>query len=299
MAAVPSRTYEVVLVAYRSGSLVRALLDDLPAGLPVAIVDNGHGVDGLDEIPARRPATRYLDGPGRGFAAGANLGVATSGSEVVVFVNPDSSPTVEQLDVLVADVVADPNLAAVSATTVGPDGRVEIGVGGWEPTATRALVHAVGAHKLFPRAGLWARPVPGEPIRLDWLSGACMAVRRRTFLELGGFDEDFFVYNEDVAFGRRVREAGMSLRIRTDILVGHLGGGSGDGKSQMLRLRGDSMVRYVRRHGGAASVLGIRLALTMGYAPRWLMCVARGRHGRAREHVSYVRGLWFGAPRPV
>ena len=49
-------------------------------------------------------------------------------------------------------------------------------------------MHAVGAHKVFPTGGLWARPVPGAPLELDWLSGACMAVRRSTFLELGGSD---------------------------------------------------------------------------------------------------------------
>lgn len=287
--------YEIVLVAYKSAGLVRALLDALP-GRPVAVVDNSHDVDGLAAVVAGRPGVRYLDGPGRGFASGANLGVRTSTHDIVVFVNPDSSPDVATLDALAADVAADPGLGAVSATTVLPDGRVEIGVGGWEPTARRALVHAVGAHKVFPTAGLWARPVPGEPIELDWLSGACMAVRRATFDELGGFDEQFFVYNEDVAFGRALREAGLRQRVRTDLLVPHLGGGSGEGKTHMLRLRGASLVRYVRQHHPASTVLGVRLALTVGYGPRYLLARARGRSGLATEHAAYVTGLWRGAP---
>lgn len=288
--------YEVVVVAYRSAPLVVALLESLPADRPVVVVDNAHGADGLADAVAAFPAARYLDGPGAGFASGANLGVRTSTHDVVVFVNPDSFPTAATLDALVADIVADPGLAVVSATTVLPDGRVEIGVGGWEPSVGRALVHAVGAHKLRPLAGLWARPVPGQPIELDWLSGACMAVRRSTFLELGGFDEEFFVYNEDVAFGRSVREAGLRQRIRTDLLVTHLGGGSGEGKTRMLRLRGASFVRYVRRHNSAAATFGIRAALSAGYGPRWLVARVRGRAGQAAEHAAYVTGLWFGAP---
>lgn len=289
-------TYEVVVVAYRSAALVTALLESLPADQPVVVVDNAHGVDGLEAAVAARPAVRYLDGPGAGFASGANLGVRTSTHDVVVFVNPDSFPTPAVLDALVDDIVADPGLAAVSATTVLPDGRVEIGVGGWEPSVRRALVHAVGAHKLAPLGGLWARPVPGQPLELDWLSGACMAVRRSTFLELGCFDEEFFVYNEDVAFGRSVREAGLRQRIRTDLLVTHLGGGSGEGKTRMLRLRGASLHRYVRRHNSAASTFGIRAALSLGYAPRWLIARVRGQGGQAAEHAAYVTGLWFGAP---
>jgi GT2 family glycosyltransferase len=287
--------YEIVLVAYKSAELVRGLLDALP-GRAVAVVDNAHGADGLEAITAGRAGVRYLDGPGRGFASGANVGAHTSTHDIVVFVNPDSSPSAEQLDALAADIAADPGLGAVSATTVLPDGRVEIGVGGWEPTVRRALVHAVGAHKLFPTAGLWATPVPGQPISLDWLSGACMAVRRAAFVDLGGFDEQFFVYNEDVAFGRTLRDAGLRQRVRTDLLVRHLGGGSGDPKTRMLQLRGASMVRYVRQHNPPATVFGIRLALTAGYAPRWVVARLKGRTALAAEHAAYVTGLWRGAP---
>lgn len=294
--AVDVPAYEVVLVTYHSGPLVRSLLETLPADLPVVIVDNGHGADGLDRVPAGRPATRYLDGPGAGFASGANVGVRSSAYEIVVFVNPDSLPTVDQLDALAVDVARDAELAAVAAMTVPLDGPMEIGGGGWEPSARRALAHSVGAHKLFPTAGLWACPVPGEPIEVDWLSGACMAVRRGTFLALGGFDEQFFVYNEDVAFGRQVREAGLRLRMRTDVVVRHIGGSSGDGKSRMLQFRGDSLVRYARRHNGPMSVLGIRVALTLGSVPRYLLCRVRGRASQASDHAAYVKGLWMGAP---
>lgn len=283
-------------MAYRSAPLVTALLDTLPPELPVVVVDNAHGADGLGDIVRTRPGTRYLDGPGAGFAAGANLGARTSTHDVVIFVNPDSSPTIEHLEALAADIAADRALAAVSATTVLPDGRVEIGVGGWEPTVRRALVHAVGAHKLFPSAGLWARPVPGVPLSLDWLSGACMAVRRDAFIELGAFDERYFVYNEDVAFGRAVREAGLRQRIRTDLLVAHLGGGSGEGKSRMLQLRGASLVRYLRQHNSWATVLGVRCALTAGYLPRYVVCRLRGQAAQAREHAAYLSGLWGSEP---
>lgn len=288
--------YEIVLVTYRSGPLVRALLDELPSSLPIVIVDNGHGIDGLGAIPAGRPATRYLDGPGAGFASGANVGARSSTHDIVIFVNPDSVPTMRQLDSLALDLAGDPTLAGVAAMTVKSDGRVEIGTGGWEPTARRAFVHAIGAHKVFRTSGLWASPVPGQPIELDWLSGACMAVRRETFLEIGGFDERFFVYSEDVAFGRQVREAGMHLRMRTDLLVRHLGGSSGDAKTRMLQFRSDSLIRYVKRHNGLATVLGVRVALTAGYAARYVMCHALRRRGQAIEHAAYIKGLWAGAP---
>ncbi|MGH3923782.1 MAG: glycosyltransferase family 2 protein, partial [Pseudonocardiaceae bacterium] len=213
----------------------------------------------------------------------------------VVFVNPDSSPSIAQLNSLVAELDRNPQLAAVSATTVRPDGRVEIGVGGWEPSVRRAFIHAIGAHKSFPTAGLWARPVPGHIIDVDWLSGPCMAVPRQLFCDLGGFDESYFVYSEDVAFGRRVREAGLRQLLRTDILVPHLGAGSGDSKVQMLQIRGASMMRYIRRHNGTTATHGIRLALTAGAVGRYGLCQLLGRRAQAHEHAAYLRGLWLGA----
>lgn len=296
--AAPQRTYdyELVLVAYHSRPLVEALLTTLPAELPVVVIDNCHGADGLGESTRARLATRYLDGPGTGYAAGVNVGVRSSTYDTVVLVNPDSSPSLAELDSLVAELDRDPRLGVVCAATVLPDGRVEFGVGGWEPSIRRALVHAVGAHKLFPTAGLWARPVPGRPMDLDWLGGACMAVPRQLFCDLGGFDESFFVYSEDVDFGRRVRAAGLRQLIRTDLLVPHLGAGSGDDKGWMLQVRGASMMQYVRKYNGATAVHGIRLALTAGYVGRYGLCRLLGRRAQAQEHAAYMRGLWVGPP---
>ena len=215
---------------------------------------------------------------------------------MVVLVDPDASPTPDQIDELVNRLDRDPELAVVSVTTLKPDGTVEIGVGGWEPTVRRALVHAVGAHKLFPLAGLWATPVPGTPLELDWLGGACMAMPRAVFEALGGYDESYFVYNEDVEFSRRVRQAGMRLALHTDILVTHLSTGSGDPRPRMLQMRGASMMKYLRRHNPRRTAVGIGAALTAGYLGRYVLCRLTRQPGRAQEHIAYVTGLWRGAP---
>lgn len=292
----PLPDLEVVLVTYHSRLLVEELLAALPATLPVLIVDNGRGADNLDEFARTRARCRWLDGGGVGFARAANAGARASTAEYVVFVNPDTRPSLQQLETLVSELVGDPGLASVSATTVAPDGRVELGVGGWEPTIGRALVYATGLHSWLPRAGLFARPAPGEQIELDWLTGACLAVPRRRFLELGGFDERFFLYNEDVAYGRRAREAGYGQKLRTDILVPHQGAGSGATRTTMLQQRGASMISYVGYHHGRSTTTAFRLALTAGMAGRWGVSRARGRRDAADGFAAYVRGLWHGAP---
>jgi GT2 family glycosyltransferase len=281
---------ELVLVAYRSREHVEELLRNLP-GIDAVVVDNASGADGLPELLRDRPGTRYLDGGGIGFARGANLGASTSQAEVLLFVNPDARPSREVLEALAADVRSDPRCASSAALSVGPDGRSELGSAGWEPSVPRALAHAVALHKIAPRAGLCARPEPHEPITVDWTTGTCMAVLRATFTELGGFDESYFVYSEDVAFGRTVRARGMYQRLRTDLLVPHSSTGSGAPSLEMMRLRGASMARYVQTwHSGVAGGV-IRGSLALGYLTRVAHQRLRRDPQRAREHLAYLQGL--------
>src|SRR5205823_6916 len=144
---------------------------------PVIIVDNVQNKDALREFADERPNTRYVDsGGGQGFARAANIGVRSSQQDVVVLVNPDTRPTIETLQAIVDDVRGDASLISSSPLNVGRDGAPEFGVGGWEPTVPRALVHTLALHKLFRRAGLFAKPSVGERIDLDWVTGACMAI---------------------------------------------------------------------------------------------------------------------------
>lgn len=287
---------EVVLVTYHSRELVEALLAPLPRDLPVVLVDNGRGADSVEEVLAGREHARYLDGGNVGFARAANLGARSSDRPYLVFVNPDTSPRIDQLRALVADLDADDSLAAVAATTVSADGRVELGVGGWEPTLRRTFVYATGLHGRMPNAGLYARPVPHQEIELDWLTGACLAVPRETFLSLGGFDERYFVYNEDMAYGRRLREAGLRQRLRTDVLVPHAGAGSGGAKTTMLQMRGASMYDYLLHNNTGAAAQAMRLVLAIGSLGRAVVSRARGHDELAKGFTAYNRGLWRGAP---
>ena len=289
--------YELVVVSYHSRPQIEGLLAGLPADQPLVVVDNAGGADGLAELVTARPNGRYLDGGGQGFAKAANLGARSTTHEYVVFVNPDCRPRTTDLEALVTAVAENPRLASCAATTVSADGSVEIGTGGWEPTLRRAVVHAAGLHKLRPEAGLFARPRPYLPITVDWTTGACMAVRVSTFVGLGCFDEHFYVYNEDVAFGRAAREKGLSELLRTDILVPHAAGGSGAPSREMARLRGASMANYVSRYNPPLTARLIRASLALGYLTRVAEQLAARNRPRAAEHFSYVQGVVTGRAR--
>jgi GT2 family glycosyltransferase len=286
------RDYELVVVSYRSAAHVRALLSGLPAEIPVVLVDNADGEDGLAGLAAARPGTRWLDGGGEGFAHAANLGARAATAAVVVFVNPDARPDVAVLDALSDELVRE-QVVAVAATPASAQGP-ELGCGGWEPTLPRAVVHATGLHKAFPRLGIYARPRPGEQLALDWTSAACMAVRREEFLALGGWDETYFVYCEDVAFGRTLRDHGHPPRLRTDLLVPHASGGSGAPVPEMMRLRGASLAHYLHAHRPRTQARLMTGVLALGYRVRQVQQRVRGDAARAAGHAAYARGLRTG-----
>jgi GT2 family glycosyltransferase len=288
---VDRRDIELVVVAYRSRHEVERMLAALPPDLPLALVDNYDNGDGLADVVLARLNGRYLKGGGVGFSRAANLAVRSSQAEFLIFVNPDTRPTLEDIGTLVEDVAADPRCSASAGVLIQPDGHLEWAGGGWEPTLRRATVHALGLHRLFPRLGIYCHPAGGESVDIDWVSGSCMAVRRRTFVDLGCFDEDFYVYNDDVAFGRQSREHGFHQRLRTDVAIPS-DGGSGAPSLEMSRLHGSSMSRYMHKHHRPVAATAIIALLALGYVGRALVRLLLGRIGRAREDWAHALGLF-------
>lgn len=283
-----SRT-EVVLVSYRSRAHVEELVAGWPADLRVVVVDNANAVDGLAEYSATQPNLRYLDGGGQGFGRAANLGALSSKQEFVVFVNPDCRPSAADLEALVSGLARDPASASHAATMTGHDGSIEAGVGGWEPSLRRLTVHALGLGSVFREAGLFAAPRPGQRCAVDWTTGACMAVRTEGFRELGGFDETFYVYAEDVSFGRSARLAGLRTRLREDVLVRHGSGSSGAPSLEMLRLRGASFAHYLTRYHRRVSWV-MRAQMVVGALLRGAAAAVRGNRSVADQQWAFVKG---------
>jgi len=284
-------SYEVVIVSYFSCSQLRGFLDVVRPDQRIVLVDNASGADGAADLLVGMPHARVLDGQNSGYARAANRGALSSNQKYVVFASPDTRPSPEIWDALVADLREDSSLGSVAAATLDCSGHIELGVGGWEPTPWRVLVYAAALHRLIPQAGIVARPEIGDQIELGWISGACLAVRRDVFADLGGFDERYFVYNEDMALGRALREARYTQRLRTDLLVPHDAGASGPGRPLMAQQRGASMGQYLRDHNRPVSATAMLVMLTAGMSARWAVAAGRRRRGIARQHAAYLRGL--------
>jgi N-acetylglucosaminyl-diphospho-decaprenol L-rhamnosyltransferase len=210
-----------VLVNHDSGARLGPLLDVLvPEVAGVVIVDNASTDRSLDAARGRQKVTVIENPDNRGFAAAANQGASRADGEWILFVNPDIHLVPGQVTALLAGLPSD--VAAVAPLQVDEKGGPRSETGGYEPSIPRYLIWALLPVRLHGGRGPWlAPPFPEEDTEVAWVSGALLGIRRRVFEELGGFDERFFLYHEDVDFCRRAREAGHRILCRASVRLHH------------------------------------------------------------------------------
>jgi len=219
-----SMTATVVIVTYRSADVLPKCLASIPPHAEVVIV-NQHASDDIATVTRQlRPATKIIaSGRNRGFGAGCNLGAANAAGDVLIFLNPDASFLDDSLDLLVDAVCAN------SETLVGPrlidnDGYDITRARTWSSPlrdATTLLIPLI----LLPRR--WRRDIPPDDAvythggRVPYVQGACMAVGRRRFLRLGGFDEEFFLFGEEEYLAEQLAKSGLSAILEPRATIRH------------------------------------------------------------------------------
>ncbi len=205
----------VVIVAHNSLDALRtsipSLLAELDDGDELIVVDSGSSDGIADKLPELAPRAWLITAPGNvGFAAGANVGVSEARGELVVLLNPDAE--------------VQPGWArAMRAAWEGPwQGWMALVTmsGGTQINTSGGVLHFTG----LGWAGQAGQPVadaPGHATEVGFLSGACLAVPRAAWIELGGFPEHFFMYCEDVDLSLRIRLCGGRLAVLPEAQVVH------------------------------------------------------------------------------
>jgi len=259
-----------VVVTYRSEPTVEACLRSLveAAGglsLTTVVVDNGSDDDTLARVRGAGVDVDVVDnGANLGFAAANNRGLARATGEWVLFANPDTVWPAGSLARLVDAAEQRADAGIVSPALVGADGAVQ-------PTVEEdldlrrvlaGLVRIGGAVRP-------ARPMDGPPVPVDWVHGAAMLMPLELTRRVGGWDERFFLFFEDLDLCWRVRQAGRTVLVVPDVRVSHVGGAS------MARSGGAAWVA-AQRVTGLATFLAKRQGRT---AARLYGAVALAAYG--------------------
>jgi N-acetylglucosaminyl-diphospho-decaprenol L-rhamnosyltransferase len=281
---------DVVVVSYNSRDHLRAAVEPLTAvaDLQVIVVDNA-SADGSVESVSDLPLTIVRSGTNGGFAHGCNLGWLAGEAPFVLFLNPDASIDARSVLRLVR-VVEDPAVGAAAPRIVRPDGGLHFSQRRF-PSLRSLYAQALFLHRLFPRAR-WSDEVirtqeayagPGSP---DWVSGACVMVRRSALEQIEGLDEGFFMYWEDADLCRRLRTLGLGVCYEPDAVAVHVGGAS-QARSELVSVLAASRIRYSKKHRTRLGVVAERAGIALGALTH--MVVARGGLDMRAGHARALR----------
>jgi hypothetical protein len=259
---------------------------DVPAWEAV-VVDNASS-DGSAAIAEEfAPGVRLLRNRDNvGFGRGVNQGVQASTGAFILIMNPDCRLTGGALTTLQAELEAHPECALVGPRVLDPDGAVQGSVRGDPDMLTGLFGRTSRLRRLLPWLPVSSRNVVAPPtlapgarsVSVDWVSGACMLVRRDCFQAVGGFDERYFLYWEDADLCRRLRARGYQIRYVPGADVVHrVGQSSRTARAASIRAFHDSAYRYYATHVAPAALNPKRLVARVLLAVRCWLALRQAR----------------------
>jgi GT2 family glycosyltransferase len=248
----------IVIVTFNSRADIDACLASLTRARPavdhdIVVVDNASPDGTAAAVRERWPAVRVLDAGGNvGFARANNLGIRSTSGELVLLLNPDTLVPAGAIDALVRALDAREDAAAAGPRLIDADGRAELSFGRMiTPLAElRQKLLVVGHDRDVPGIPMLVERMTRRPREVDWVSGACLLVRRADAEAVGLLDERFFMYTEDVDFCAAIRARGRKVLFVPEAEVTHLRGRSAATARGATRLayRRSQLAFYEKHH---------------------------------------------------
>lgn len=311
MSQVP--TVHVVIVNWNAGSLLadclrsfEAVADDAVALSRITIVDNCSTDDslcGLDELAVKLPLEIIRNSSNRGFAAACNQGARGSDANFLLFLNPDTrlcSGSLETPALFLTD-AKNSRVGIVGIQLIDQNGNVARSCAR-RPTVRSMIGQSLGldrfGYSIFPTHFLseWDHC---DTRTVDQVMGAFFFLRSSMFANIGGFDERFFVYFEDMDLAVRVRKLGWTSVYIAAARAFHQGFGTTEQvKDLRLFYYWRSRILYAFKHFDVMSAAAIAL-VTLSVEPivRTLALLATRRSGEISKVLRGTRLLWSNIPR--
>jgi N-acetylglucosaminyl-diphospho-decaprenol L-rhamnosyltransferase len=246
----------ILIVTFNSKEEIDACLQSLvghtdPFPTTITVIDNASADGTADHVRSRWPSVQVIDSGGNiGFAKANNIGIRATQSDYVLLMNPDTVAPPGAIQTLVRGLASHPDAAIAGARLLGPTGFPELSWGAaitpWNE-AKQMLFSRLYLRKIrrivrkMDRLSRQAREV-------EWVSGACMVIRRRDLDAVGGLDERYFMYNEDVDLCVEMKKRGRITLYIAGAEVLHHRGKSAPKNPELERRRQMSHVAYYEKH---------------------------------------------------
>ena len=275
----------VIIVTYNSSECIQACLDSLwsqkGVDYEVIVVDNTSTDDTL--LTVRNNRSLLLENEENiGFGRACNLGMARSTGRYIFLLNPDARLTDESDLAQVCRLMDEnPRWGLAGAKVLSPNGSLE------SPPARE-----------YPGQKHVQRDFSQLPGSISWVIGAAMIVRRDIYLQVGGFDPEFFLYSEETDLCLRIRECGYEIGWMEDVSVRHIGGESEKGvdpyDTSCRKLRG--LLTFRTKHYAHRECVFLanrdRRRAFFRMITNGLLALVRGKTSTAWEKYRMYRGVW-------
>jgi len=290
-----SQSHSVVVINYNTRELLRACLASLGANppYPVIVVDNASSDGSADMVRAEFPwVILHANSENLGYGAAANQAIAQCASEYVLLLNSDTRLTRGAFDMLIQYLEQHPRVAIAGPRIVTPNGTLQPSCFPF-PTPIHVFIQESTLGILFRHTPIlreWYLPASSHPHsqNVPWVLGAALAIRRDALATVGGFDESYFMYFEEVDLCYRLRAIGWHIDFVSDATIVHVGGASTvQQRADMKLALYMSLIRFYTHHYSRWRMQQLRLVLSYSM----LRNITLDRIRLARTHDARTRAI--------
>lgn len=238
----------LIFVNYQSARYLKSALISIfslekeSALFEILVVNNDQRESGLlKKIQETLPFILIENAQNNGFGAGNNLGAQKARGSILGFINPDTIWTETSLRRIGTFFEKEKKTGILSMTLIDQEKKEEAWGCGYEPTLLRLFRNNIFPENQTP----WNKQGRSFP---DWVSGCGLFIQKDLFFQVEGFDEQFFLYFEDVDLCKKVREAGFIVERNIDFPLIHFGGKSIRSNSMRKKQFYLSQKKYYKKH---------------------------------------------------
>lgn len=284
-------TLSIIILSWNVCDLLRACLRSLPLDDPaieIIVVDAASGDGTVERVRAEFPTvTLIASDENLGYSRGNNLGLRAARGQYLLVLNPDTEIQSDALAQMLAYINAHPRVGVLGPQMVFADGAIQSTRRRF-PSLLTGFFESTWAQPLAPRSMLnhfYARDLrDDETAEVDWVVGAALMVRRTAYEQVGGLDEGFFMYSEELDWCRRMKAAGWRVVYFPPARIVHHEGRSSAQVPAATHIRfNTSKVRYYRKYHGALAAELLRGWLLSQFALQWAMEGIKAALGHKRE----------------
>ena len=276
---------------------LRSLLETKQAiDFEIIVVDNASQDSSLEMLSGYPQVVVIENDTNVGFAVANNQGMRIARGQYFLLLNSDTIVTDHALATMVAFMRSHPEAGALGCKLLNPDGTLQRSCGMF-PTLFTEFLDQTMLHVIFPiyKLGYWDYSDARE---VDWATGACMLVRRQAIEEIGGLDENIYMFYEDIDWCYRLRKAGWKVFYTPEAEVMHLKGQSSESVlPRMLVIDQQSTYYFFGKHYSRWRVQALRLVTSLGvivrsvfWAAKWL---SQGGRAKAKERLRGYQQILY------